>query len=210
MKYRFTLLILLITFSSQFCLAQHIRIDKKELVFLAEQQKVNVLFTFDSLTFDGKNIPEVEFLQNRYVEVSEWKDKQAAKEWLVLYDEYKNNQWQEAFINTLNERTAKYDNTPVFNRNDSTAKYTIQVNSDWMYFGYNVIVGKQPSKVSMTLSFYETANPSNILFATDISRAMGTNNESYNLKDWPSFRRMEKAYIKAGYKFAQALKRVLD
>lgn len=210
MKYRFTLLFFLITFSSQFCFAQHIRINKKELAFLAEQQNVNVLFTFDSLTFDGKNLPETTFLQNRYVEVSEWKDKQAAKEWLVLYDEHKKNNWQESFISTLNERTAKYDNNPVFSRNDSTANYTVQVNIDWMYFGYNVIVGKQPSKVSMTFSFYETANPSNILFVTDISRAMGTNNESYNLKDWPSFRRMGKAYTKAGYKLAQALKRVLD
>jgi len=55
---------------------------------------VNVIFTFDSLTFDGKNIPEDKFLQMQYVEVSEWKDKEAAKEWLELYDEHKNQNWQ--------------------------------------------------------------------------------------------------------------------
>ncbi len=207
---KFLLTTLFICLTAPFLFAQHIDIDKKALSFLASQERVNVVFTFDSLTFDGKNVPEAEFLQKRYVEISDWKDKEAAKEWLVLYNEHKNNQWQESFISTLNERTAEYKNAPEFNRNDSTAKYTMQVNSDWMYFGYDVIVGKEPSKVSMTLSFYETEKPTSILFVTNISRAMGTNNESYNLRDWPSFRRMSKAYTKAGYKLAQALKRVVD
>ncbi len=79
-----------------------------------------------------------------------------------------------------------------------------------MYFGYDVIIGKEPSKVSMTFSFFETSNPENILFTTHISRAMGTNNESYNLRSWPSFRRMGKAYIRAAYKLAQAFERILD
>jgi len=188
---------LLLCISSQFLVAQHIDIDKKALSFLASQEKVNVVFTFDSLTFDGKNIPEAKFLQMRYVEVSEWKDKEAAKEWLELYDEHKNQKWQELFLATLNEKTAEYKNAPVFNKNDSSAKYTMKVNSDWMYFGYNVIIGKEPSKVSMTFDFYETKNPSIVLFSTEISRAMGVNNESYNLRDWPSFRRMGKAYIRA-------------
>ncbi len=207
---KFLLTTLFICLTAPFLFAQHIDIDKKALSFLASQERVNVVFTFDSLSFDGKKVPEAEFLQKRYVEISDWKDKEAAKEWLVLYNEHKKNQWQESFMSTLNERTAEYKNAPVFNRNDSTAKYTMQVNSDWMYFGYDVIVGKEPSKVSMTLSFYETEKPTSILFVTNISRAMGTNNESYNLRDWPSFRRMSKAYTKAGYKLAQALKRVVD
>lgn len=195
---KFLLISLFLCISSQFTFAQHIDIDKKALSFLASQEKVNVVFTFDNLSFDGKNVPETEFLQKRYVEISEWKDKEAAKGWLVLYDDHKNAKWQVTFMNTLNEKNAEYKNAPVFNINDDTAKYTMQVNSDWMYFGYDVIVGKEPSKVSMTLSFYETKNPSNIIFTTKISRAMGTNNESYNLKDWPSFRRMGKAYTKIG------------
>lgn len=207
---KFLITSLLIYFTAPLIFAQHIDIDKNELSFLASQEKVNVIFTFDSLSFDGKNVPEAEFLQTRYVEVSEWKDKEAAKEWLGLYNEHKNNKWQESFVSTLNEKTAEYKHAPIFSRNDSTANYTIQVNSDWMYFGYDVIIGKEPSKVSMTLNFYETGTPSGILFTTHISRAMGTNNESYNLRDWPSFRRMGKAYTKAAYKLAQALKRVMD
>lgn len=207
---KFLLTSILLILGSQFLFSQHIDIDKKALSFLASQEKVNVVFTFDGLSFDGKDVPETEFLQKRYVEVTEWKDKEAAKEWLLLYDENKKNQWQESFMVTLNEKTAEYENAPIFNRNDDSAKYTIQVNSYWMYFGYDVIIGKEPSKVSMEINFYETENPSNILFTTDISRAMGTNNESYNLRAWPSFRRMGKAYTRAAYKLAQALQRVLD
>lgn len=207
---KFLLTSIFICIGSNFIWGQHIDIDKKALSFLALQEKVNVVFTFDSLTFDADNIPETEFLQKREVEVTEWKNKDAAKEWLELYEEHKNNQWQESFLNTLNERTSEYKNAPKFERNDTTAHYTMRVNTDWMYFGYNVIVGKQPAKVSLTLSFYETENPSNILFNTEISRAMGTNNESYNLKNWPSFRRMGKAYTKAAYKLGQSFSRIVD
>lgn len=210
MKLKYLLFILCIFFGTQFLTAQHIKLDKNAMAFLASQEKVNVVFTFDGLSFDGKKVSESEFLQIRYAEIALWKDIEAAKGWLGLYDENKNNHWQESFMVTLNEKTAEYKNAPVFNRNDYTAKYTMRVNSYWMYFGYDVIVGKEPSKVSMNVSFYETENPSHILYSTDISRAMGTNNESYNLRDWPSFRRMGKAYTKAAYKLAQALQRVID
>jgi len=200
----------LLSTSPLFLFSQHIDIDKKALSFLASQERMNVVFTFDSLTFDAENIPETEFLQKRYVEVSEWKDTTAAKEWIALYHEHKNKQWQESFLKTLNERMSDYKNPPAFIRNDSAALYTMRVNTDWMYFGYNVIVGKQPSKVSMTLSFFKTEAPLDILFHTKISRAMGTNNESYNLRNWPSFRRMGKAYTKAAYKLGQSFGRIVD
>ena len=83
---KFLLTTLFICLTAPFLFAQHIDIDKKALSFLASQERVNVVFTFDSLTFDGKNVPEAEFLQKRYVEISDWKDKEAAKEWLVLYN----------------------------------------------------------------------------------------------------------------------------
>lgn len=199
-----------ICLSCNFIIAQHIDIDKKALSFLASEEKVNTIFTFDNLIFNEDNIPETEFLQQRDVEVSEWKDKDAAQEWLKLYHEHKKEHWQEAFLTTLNERLAENENPPNFKRNDSTSTYTMRVNTDWMYFGYNVIVGKQPSKVTMTLTFYKTEDPSNILFTTEINRAMGTNNESYNLRNWPSFRRMGKAYTKAGYKLGQSFDRIVD
>ena len=207
-KFLFTSVVFFI--GSQFLFSQHIDIDKKALSFLASQERVNVVFAFDSLTFDAENIPETEFLQKRYVEVSEWKDTTAAKEWIALYHEHKNNQWQELFLKTLNERMSDYKKPPEFIRDDSTAQYTMRVNTDWMYFGYNVIVGKQPSKVSVTLSFFKTETPLDILFNTEISRAMGTNNESYNLRNWPSFRRMGKAYTKAAYKLGQSFGRIVD
>lgn len=200
----------LLCISSPTILAQHIDIDKKALSFIASQEKVNVVFTFDSLTFDGDAISEAEFLQKQYLDVSEWKNEDAAKEWIQLYNDHKNKIWRESFVNSLNGRISKNNEAPVFNINDSTAAYTMQVNSDWMYFGYNVIIGKQPSKVTLTLHFYKTDNPQNIIFSTEISRAMGTNNESYNLRNWPSFRRMGEAYKRAAYKLGQSLERVLD
>lgn len=201
---------LLLVFLCPSVFAQHIDIDKKALAFLASQEKVNVSFTFNDLTISGKEIPEQQFLKERFAELSERKDEQEAGEWSALYLENKNKIWQEDFMETLIDRTAEYENSPKFVRNDGTAPYTMRVNTDWIYFGYNVIVGKNPSKVSFTVDFYQSEKPSNVLFSTEINRAMGTNNEAYNLSNWPSFRRVGKAYTKAAHKLARALKRILD
>lgn len=201
---------LLICINLQFSFSQHIDIDKKALSFLASEEKVNLVFTFDNVLFGGKNITEEEFLQIEFLKISESKGEEVANDWLTVYKNNKEEIWQETFATTLNEKLSNYENSPEFILDDETSKYTMKVNVDWMYFGYNVVIGKEPSKVNMELTFYETVKPRDTIFTTQIRRAMGLNNDSYNFNDWPSIRRMEKAYTKAAYKLAQALKRIVD
>ena len=86
----------------------------------------------------------------------------------------------------------------------------MKVNTKWMYFGYNVVVGKWPSKVLLELSFYKTSNPKEIIYSTIIRRAMGKNNQSYNLEAWSKFKRVGKNYVKGAYELARVLKRAVD
>ncbi|GHC55469.1 hypothetical protein [Ulvibacter litoralis] len=204
------LLLLLLAFISKISIAQHIDIDKKALAFLASEENVNVVFSFEGTEFYEDPITEEAFLKQQFDKVSERKDETVAAQWVSTYQTSKKEAWPRLFIETLNERTANYKNHPTFSSNNPSAKYTMKINTVWMYFGYNVVIGKVPAKVSMDVSFYETATPTTVLFNTTIKRAMGINNKSYDLSNWPSFKRVGKAYVKGAYKLSQALKRVLD
>jgi len=207
---RIVILFLICITSTQIVFAQHIDIDKKTLSFLASEEKIATVFSFENVLFYEDNKTEEEFLQNQNNKITEWKDEEAAKDWVKTYYSSKENDWPDSFLNTLNEKLTEYNNSPTFVNKDSDTKYTMKVHTVWMYFGYNVIVGKKPAKVTMDISFYETDNPENIIANTKISRAMGLNNENYDLSNWPSFRRVGKAYVKGAYKLAQAFKRILD
>ncbi len=212
MKSKLLLIIffILISFNSQKSFSQHIKIDMKTLSFLAKEDTINIVFSYQDVLFEGENVSEEEFIKNHKAIKEEHLGKDTSEDWVKTYYDYKDGIWSDIFINTLNEKLSEYKNAPVFILNSTDAKYTMKVHTIWMYFGYNVIIGKVPSKVSMNLSFYETKIPETSIYTTTISRAMGLNNESYNLKDWPSFRRVGKAYVKGAYKLAQALKRIVD
>jgi hypothetical protein len=209
---KYTPIILLISFgiSSQVLLAQHIKIDKKALSFLASEELVNIEFSYNQLKFNADSIPEPTYLKEIEVKVREKYGEQGVKDWMEKFNSSKQLLWPEAFTNTLNEQISEYEFSPKFEINNKNARYTLKVNTSWMYFGYNVVAAKWPSKINLELTFYETNNPQNVIISTVIRRAMGKNNQSYNLDGWSKFNRVKKAYIKGAYKLAQALKRVLD
>ena len=204
------LLFLFAILSFQSVLSQHIDIDKKILSFLAIEDTINIKFSYKDVLFDGGNLTEEDFLKVHKAVQEEHHGKEASEDWLDTYYQHKDSLWANTFTKTLNKKLSEYKNAPFFVINSKNSKYTMEVHTIWMYFGYNVIVGKQPSKVTMNLTFYESKTPKEELFKTEISRAMGTNNEAFNLSDWPSFRRVGKGYERGAYKLAQSLKRIVN
>jgi len=190
--------VILVLFSIQVLQAQHIDIDKKLLSFLAVEKTINILFTYDGLKFNEDNEPEEGYLED--ITLGEKK----------RYYKSKDSIWPIKFTTTLNSKLKEYKNGPQFNIKDSTANYTMRVNNSWMYFGYNVIAAKWPAKAKLDLTFYETSNPETIIYETTIDKALGTNNEVYNLDKWSKFNRVAKAYEKGAYKLAQAFKRIVN
>ncbi len=190
--------------------SQHIDIDKKALSFLTSEEKINVIFTYDGLLFNEDKMPETTYIQHVLVKVKEEEGDDGAKDWLDNYNTSKRELWPEMFLTTLNEKMSEYKQQPIFEINNTQARYTMKVNTSWMYFGYNVVIGKWPSKIDVEITFYETSDPQNILTATSIKSAMGQNKETFKFDDWAKFRRVGKAYVKAAYKLAQAFKRVVD
>lgn len=201
-------LVLISTFS-QTCFSQHIKIDKKALSFLVTEEKVNVVFTYDSLTVDENN--ETVFLEKMYTKVGNKETVANAETWTSNYHQHKKTIWPETFLNTLNEKLNEYESSPTFVQNENT-EYTMRVQTDWMYFGYDASIVAKPARVSLTLTFTETKNPEIVLFKTEINKAQG----NYNIQEndivgvGPNLNRMNKAYLTAGYGLAKAFKRIVD
>jgi hypothetical protein len=207
-----TTLIFLILITSCFSntFSQHIKLDKKALSFLASEEKINIEFSYDGLLFNEDSIPQQVYLREIEVKVKEKYGEQGVIDWMEKFNSSKNEHWPEIFTKTLNEKMNEYKNGPQFEIDAKDATYTMRVNTKWMYFGYNVVAAKWPSKILLELTFFQTSNPKDLIYSTNIRRAMGKNNESYNLDGWSKFKRVGKAYVKGAYKLAQALKRIVD
>ncbi len=60
-----------------------------------------------------------------------------------------------------------------FNKEVTTAKYTLIVETVWLYPGWDAGVMKQAAKVTTLLKFVETANKSNVLLEITSKEAPG-------------------------------------
>ncbi len=208
---KFIITCFFICLSAPFIFAQHIDIDKKALSFLASQEEVNVIFENDSLLMID-NLNEMDFIQKMRNKISGQSIIQEANNWTLAYNENKYKNWPKAFIDQLNEKLEESEHSPKFELDNSKALYTMKVKPTWMYFGYDAGIMDRPAKVTLQVYFYETKSPENIMFSTEISRAMA----KYNKQDGdgegagPSLNRMRKAYAFAAYKFAKSLETVLN
>ncbi|MGO3181823.1 MAG: hypothetical protein ACTIJ9_03220 [Aequorivita sp.] len=202
---------LIICFTAPFLFAQHIDIDKKALSFLASQKEMNIVFVQDSLLMID-DVYETEFIQKMRKKIIRQSTPEEASNWISAYKKNKDEIWPEIFTTQLNEKIGEYKNAPHFEMDNTEATYTLKITPSWMYFGYDIGIIDRPAKVTLQIYFYETKNPKAVIFSTEISRAMA----KYNMRDGdgegagPSLNRMRKAYQKAAYKLAKALKRVVD
>lgn len=222
--------------SSIFIYAQHIKLDKKEMAFLASQEKVNVVFTYEDLHFNADNFTETEFLDYLKQKIEGKLNAEEALDWEQKHFAAKDSIYPQVFVAALNNRIKDYDYPVEFVWNEPSLKYTMKVQTDWMYFGYNAGIAKQPAKANLKIYFYETSNPESILSRIDVERAEGfdvvgsfsfyRNGPTVSFGpsgDWlgkflkanedypkPSLIRMGNMYDKAAVRFGMTLKRVLD
>jgi len=200
---------LLLTLAIAFCsssIAQHIKINKKNLSFLKNEQSINVVFNYDNHTRGGDHISELAYIEKR-------KKRQVAinknpDTWFTYYQNSKNNNWKNAYVDHLNQSLTKYQ-APEFQLNTSIkTKYTMLVNVLWIYSGYDIGVAKWPSKISLRIELIDNT-AQKIIETIDIKKAQGGNSDLDNESKFSNLRLVNNAFKKAGFKLAITLQRVL-
>lgn len=93
------------------------------------------------------------------------------------------------------------DHGITFKENLSNTKYTLIVETVWLYPGWDAGVMKQPAKVTTNLKFVETANKDTVLAEVTSENAPGDQwGSSFSNED-----RLGEGYAKTGKSFAKLI-----
>ena len=162
------LLLALITIST-FVMAQKMKIVFGNFDFLKGQKELNVDFDYSHMTFYKEKMTEDQYLAKREKEISADKGAAEYEMWKKDWDYSKSTTFVDKFLASMNK------NMDIKAAVNSNAKYTVVVETVWIYPGWFGGVMNQPSKVSTQLKFIEKSNPSNILLEITATNAPGDN-----------------------------------
>lgn len=167
--------------------------------FLKDQKDINIELVFDNVNFYDENKTEAEYLEKREKDVlnNPKRGEKYWKEWLADWNENRETTFLDKFIKGTT-KSKKYN----FVKNPS-AKYTLIINSEWIYPGYHAGIAIEPAKLSTTLNFVETANPSTILLSIKSDKVKGTSGKNDFVMEYG---RIASAFESTGKLLAKELK----
>ena len=192
-------LLFIFLIASGICSAQRYNIVSGSFKSLKEISEYNMVFDYSQMQIHGFGSEEA-YLEDKMKkrETREGSAEMFRNEWFG----FRESKYEPAFINYLNDKLNKEG---VSAGKNPAAKYTMKVNSTWLYPGYGIGIGGEPSKISATISVYETQNPAVILLEVEFDKSIGLENINYNdLGD-----RISGAYEKLAKNLVLQLKRIL-
>ncbi|MGF1558388.1 MAG: hypothetical protein ACFCUL_04795 [Flavobacteriaceae bacterium] len=182
---------LLIYFVCAVTFAQRMKIENGGFEFIKGEKNVNVEFVYDHMTLLKKNLSNEQYVTEHSAELEE-KGKNA-KIWQKKWIDAREYIWQPKFIELVN-RDLKEDHGVNFEEGLSDSKYTLIVETVWLYPGWDAGVMKQPAKVTTKLIFVETSNRGNVLAEVTSADAPGDQwGNSFSNED-----RLGEGYAKTG------------
>jgi len=179
--------------------AQKMKIKTGNFDFLKEQQEINVVFEYAHMKLLKKNLSETQYITEHAAELEE-KTKGKGENWKKQWAAARELIWQPKFLELMNRYFLK-DHNINFAEGLSEAKYTLIVETVWLYPGWDAGVMKQPAKVTTLLKFVETANKDNVLVEVTSQNAPGDQwGSSFSNED-----RLGEGYAKTGKSFARLI-----
>ncbi len=179
--------------------AQKMKIKTGNFDFLKGQPEINVEFQYGNMKLLKKNLPEEQYIKEHAAELEE-KTKGKGETWKKQWAAAPELIWQPKFLELMNRYFFK-DHNMNFAEGLSEAKYTLIVETVWLYPGWDAGVMKQPAKVTTLLKFVETANRDKVLTEITSENAPGDQwGSSFSNED-----RLGEGYAKTGKSFAKLI-----
>ena len=166
------LTIILVLFCTSFVFSQKMKVRSGDFDFIKDQKQFNVEFDHSKMTLMKDKKTEAQYVDDRSKKLSE-KNKSTGAIWKKKWDTSKELIWNPKFLELINVVYSKKGKDVSFQEGLADAKYTLIVETVWIYPGWDAAVMKQPAKVSTKLSFVETANKSNVLLEITSDKAPG-------------------------------------
>lgn len=193
-------LVLSVLFVSSMMTAQRMDVVKGNFDFLKGQKEINVQFDYSELTLMKEKKSEAAYIEDRTNDLNE-KNKNVGDIWAKKWKASRELSWNPKFLELVNVVLSKKDVDVSFQEGLTAVPYTLIVKSVWIYPGWDVMMMKQPAKVTTLLTFVETANPSNVLVEITSEEAPGDQWGS----NFSNETRIGEGYAKTGKSLAQRL-----
>jgi hypothetical protein len=165
-------LVLALLITSSIVSAQKMEIIKGDFGFLNNQTAVNVDFDYSNLKLMKENKTEAQYISDRAADLNE-KTKGVGDVWKKKWEGAKIAIWNPKFLELVNIVLVKKKKELSFQEDLKSAKYTLIVETTWIFPGWDAGVMKQPAKVSTNLKFVETENRSNVVLEITTKEAPG-------------------------------------
>jgi hypothetical protein len=165
-------IVFVVLFVSSIMTAQDMDVIKGDFGFLKDQKEINVEFDYSKMTLMKEKFSEDLYVANRTKELNE-KSKTAGDIWKKKWNSSKELIWNPKFLELVDVVLAKDNKEVSFQEGLTAAKYTLIVESVWIYPGWDAGIMKQPAKVTTQLKFVETSNKSNVLLEISSENAPG-------------------------------------
>ncbi len=180
-------------------LAQKQKIEKGNFDFLRGQKEINVEFVYDNMKLLKKNLTNDEYVKEHSSELEE-KTKGKGKSWEKNWIAARELIYAPKFLELMN-RYLHEDHGIYFDQGLSETKYTLIVETIWVFPGWDAGVMKQPAKVTTLLKFVETANKDSVVAEVFSEDAPGDQwGSSFSNED-----RLGEGYAKTGKSFAKLI-----
>lgn len=179
--------------------AQKIKIEQGNFDFIVGQKEINVEFDYSNMKLMKENFTNEEYVTKRSGDL-EGKARGKGKTWEKAWNSSRELIWNPKFLELMNKYLGN-EKDMYFEEDLSDTKYTLIVETVWLYPGWDAGIMKQPAKVTSNLKFVETANKDNILLEVNCKNAPGDQwGNNYSNES-----RVGEAYAKTAKTFAKLI-----
>ncbi len=168
MKKGITLCICLATIAVQ---AQKMKVEQGGFDFIKGQKEINVEFVYDDMRLMKDNLTNDEYMTKRSADLEE-KARGKGKTWEKAWNSSPELIWQPKFLELINKYLGNEQGI-YFAEDLSDTKYTLIVETVWLYPGWDAGIMKQHAKVTTNLRFVETSNKDKVLLEVSSKNAPG-------------------------------------
>jgi len=170
--------------------------------FLSDQTEVNVQLKFNNVLFQVENYSEDQYLEKREKETIAKKGEEAWKKWMEEWQRFKETEYISYFLKGINEKSRKVK----FSNNISNAKFTLIIDTKWIYAGWHGGIMGQEGKLTSELTFVETQNPERIVMKLKGDMILGKPQNKYFVMEYG---RIAGAYEATGKSIGKEIRKVI-
>lgn len=152
--------------------AQGMDVVKGDFGFLKDQKEINVEFDYSKLTVLKEKKTEAQYVEDRAAELNS-KVKGNGEIWKKKWASSRESIWQPKFLELVNVVLSKDGKDVSFTEGNTKAKYTLIVEAIWIFPGWDIMMMKQPAKVTTNLKFVDSSDKSKVLLEISAENAPG-------------------------------------